>query len=390
MTDELLPILFVDDDANLLAGFRRNLRKQFEVRTELGGEAGLRAISETPQAFAVVVSDLRMPEMDGIDFLTRVRAIAPDSTRILLTGNADVSAAMAAVNEGNIFRFLTKPCPSLVLVSAIEAACEHHRLVTAERVLLERTLHGSVNMLTEVLAITSPSAFGRVSRLKKLAGDVAEAMGGVDRWKVELAAMVSQVAHVSLPNEVVASLRSGDELTDKEQKMVDRLPEVAVRLIEQIPRLEEVQLILRHQGRAFADGATGTGASEGEIEIPLGSRILKAVIDLGAIDSRELVPSAEIEVLRRRTGRYDPAVLAVLETVLNSSANLGGEIQLVSVSELISGMVLLEAVLDGTGRLLVAAGQETSVGLCERLRNFASNVGVKEPIRVVVRAVESS
>jgi CheY-like chemotaxis protein len=104
-------ILFVDDEPNVLQAFDRQLRKRFDMVTAIGPDAALRLVSEDT-AFAVVVSDLRMPGMDGIEFLARVRTLLPDATRIMLTGQADLSHAILAVNRGHIFQFLTKPCPA--------------------------------------------------------------------------------------------------------------------------------------------------------------------------------------------------------------------------------------------------------------------------------------
>ena len=102
-------ILCVDDDPNILEAYRRQLRKEFRVETAIGPEEGCRKI-ESSGPYAVVVSDLQMPNMNGIQFLTKVREQSPDTVRMLLTGNADLNAAVEAVNQGQIFRFLTKPC----------------------------------------------------------------------------------------------------------------------------------------------------------------------------------------------------------------------------------------------------------------------------------------
>src|ERR1022692_2024409 len=103
-------ILFVDDDPNLLASCERSLRRHFQIETAEGGEAGLAKLASRGP-YAVVVADRQMPRMDGIEFLGAVRKRAPDTVRIMLTGNADLEGAIRVVNEGNIFRFLTKPCP---------------------------------------------------------------------------------------------------------------------------------------------------------------------------------------------------------------------------------------------------------------------------------------
>ena len=327
------------------------------------------------EPFVVVVSDLQMPEMNGIDFLKAVRERSPDTTRILLTGNADLSSAVSAVNEGNIFRFLTKPCPNEVLIQAVSAGVEQHRLVTGERVLLERTLHGCVTMLTEILALANPSAFGRAARVKQRTGEVAAQLGEPARWQMEMAAMLSQAAAITLPGETVEKMSRREELTASEQEMVDRLPQISEDLIADIPRLDEVRAILRHQNR-HCEGTSESG------EQPIGARILRAVVDLDAAESEGLPPVAALEALNQRAGWYDPEVLGTLGDCLETSRV--GEIVDMQVSELRSGLVLLDAVESSDGRLLVARGQEVSVGLLERLRNFARNVGVKEPLRILV------
>ena len=100
-------ILMVDDEDAVLVGYQRMFRNEFQIETAPGGAAALAALEATGP-YAVVVSDMRMPEMDGAKFLTKVKVFAPDTIRIMLTGDADVRSAVTAVNEGSIFRFLTK------------------------------------------------------------------------------------------------------------------------------------------------------------------------------------------------------------------------------------------------------------------------------------------
>ncbi|MBV9949331.1 MAG: response regulator, partial [Myxococcales bacterium] len=113
-------VLCVDDEPNVLEGLALSLRRGHDVVTAGGGEAGLEILGRDP-TIAAVVSDMRMPGMDGATFLGKARALAPDATRVLLTGQTELDAAITAINEGRIFRFLTKPCPPAVLVPAVEA-----------------------------------------------------------------------------------------------------------------------------------------------------------------------------------------------------------------------------------------------------------------------------
>jgi FixJ family two-component response regulator len=194
---------------------------------------------------AVVVSDMRMPGMDGAAFLAEVRSRWPEVVRMLLTGQSDIESAIAAINKGQIFRFLTKPCPPPALLAAVQAAVAQHELITAERVLLEQTLHGSIKALTDMLALVSPVSFGRATRVKQLVSDIAGHLGLKERWQVEVAAMLSQIGHMTLPAETAERVYYGRALSNDEQRLVARLPGLTESLLGNIPRLETVREIQR-------------------------------------------------------------------------------------------------------------------------------------------------
>lgn len=138
MTSARARVMLVDDEPDLLESLSDLLRRDVEVTTAVGGAAGLEALPRCQPH--VVVSDMRMPGMDGATFLSRVRERAPATVRILLTGHADLDAAMRAVNDGGVFRFLTKPCPPPTLRQALRDGIEHHRMLTADRELLASRL----------------------------------------------------------------------------------------------------------------------------------------------------------------------------------------------------------------------------------------------------------
>lgn len=132
-------ILCVDDEPMVLAALRDTLRRRFDVTVAEGGQAGLNALG-ADGPFAVVVSDFMMPGMNGAEFLAFARVAAPDTVRVLLSGQATVENAIAVVNDGNIFRFLTKPCAPPDLLRALDDAVEQSRLLTADNALVERKL----------------------------------------------------------------------------------------------------------------------------------------------------------------------------------------------------------------------------------------------------------
>jgi DNA-binding NarL/FixJ family response regulator len=125
-------ILFVDDEPLVLDGIKRMLHNEFEISTAMGGENGLTAIRENGP-YAIVISDMRMPGMNGAEFLSQVRQNSPETVRMLLTGYTDINAAIEAVNEGHIFRYLTKPCEKNTLVGAINLGLTQYRAITAEK-----------------------------------------------------------------------------------------------------------------------------------------------------------------------------------------------------------------------------------------------------------------
>ena len=253
-------VLFVDDDTNLLQAVARQQRRHFDFSTSDDPHEALRRV-HSEDAFSVVVADLEMPGMDGIEFLKRVERASPDSTRIMLTGNADLESATRAVNDGHIFRFLTKPCQPQDLREAIRAGAKVQELVVAERDLLERTLRGAVEVLTETLGLVNPAAFGRASRVRRCVRELAKHMKLPDPWRFEVAAMLSQVGCVTVPAEVVGKAFSDGSLTEDEARMVASHPGVGCQLIRNIPRLEEVAEMIGLQHARFDGKNSGPNST---------------------------------------------------------------------------------------------------------------------------------
>ncbi|MCA9592984.1 MAG: response regulator, partial [Myxococcales bacterium] len=195
-------ILLVDDEPLVLEGLARQLGWEFEVSTAPSGARALELVqSEGP--FAVVISDMRMPNMDGAEFLERARALDPDMVRVLLTGQSDLLQAIRAVNHGQLFRFLSKPCPPDVLVPTIQDAVRQHRLLTAERELLEKTLRGSVQTLLDTLALAQPDTFGRARRVEQYVVEVLDTIGEKEQWSIQLAALLCHLPLITLPPETL-------------------------------------------------------------------------------------------------------------------------------------------------------------------------------------------
>ena len=364
-------ILIVDDEVMVLEGLEAVLRKGYEVITALGGEAGMRALREKGP-FRIVVSDMRMPGMDGAAFLARVREESPDSIRLLLTGYADLDASVRAVNQGQIFRFLTKPCPTATLTAALAEAERQYQLVVAERELLEKTLHGSIAALIDLLGLVQPTVFGRATRLQKRAGALADRARVPDRWQIEVAALLSQVGFVALPPGLVERWFRGETVTPEERAMVERVPAIGEKLLAHIPRLEGVLEIIRLHPLRYDEAMRANKA------LPMGARILKVVIDLDEVEASLGADGGAVDMLVQRKGRYDPNLLEAAEELFGGvSKRRPMEI---SVSRLEVGMILVDEVRTVNGMLVVGRGQMVTPALLERLRNFSQKF--VEPVMV--------
>jgi response regulator RpfG family c-di-GMP phosphodiesterase len=377
-------ILLVDDEPNLLAALQRALRTKFSIEIAVGGAAGL-AMLQNWQEFAVVVSDMRMPGMDGVEFLTKVKEAAPDIVRIMLTGNSDQATAIEAINEGSIFRFLNKPCSPEHLAAALTAGFRQHQLITAERDLLENTLRGSIKVLTEILALADPKAFGHGEMLRDNMHELAAAMKMTDRWELEVAALLSPIGYVTIPAELLLKERNGALLSGEEQEMFRRIPAIGGSLLAQIPRLEEVAKILTYQGKCF----DGSGHPDDEVAgaaIPQGARMLKILCDLADLEGAGKTHASALEQMRARRGWYDPQILELLNSpsvaAKLTKADPAKPSLALTFAQLRNGNVLRSDVVTRDGTLIVVAGNRITPALMARLKNFSQLSGIKEPIFV--------
>jgi len=232
-------ILLVDDELNILQSMQRQLRKRFEIVIAESGDEALTAL-KTKGPFAVIVSDMRMPGMDGVQLLSRVKDSFPDTVRIMLTGNADQETASEAVNAGQIFRFLSKPCSTAVLATSLALAVRQHNLLTAEKELLNETVKGSIMVMAELLSLSNATAFSSGYRIKPMVTQIAKDLGLKGLWQYEVAALMSQIGCITLPGDVLHKLHAGIILSEEEQRMYENHPKVGSKLIRKIPRLERL------------------------------------------------------------------------------------------------------------------------------------------------------
>jgi response regulator RpfG family c-di-GMP phosphodiesterase len=373
-------VLFVDDEPQVLEGIQRALRKRVELQTAATGAEGLRLISEEGP-FALVISDMRMPGMNGAQFLAKVREQAPDIVRMILSGQSDMQATIDAVNEGYIYRFLSKPCAAEQLFLAIEDGLKQHRLITAEKELLEHTLSGCVKMLIEILGMVSPAASSRASRIQRYTLALADSLHLPNRWEWSLAALVSQIGCVALPAELLSKVESGETLSEEERKLHESHPEVAGKLLVAIPRLEDVAYIVSAQFGVLNFADQPAELSLWDVR-SIGRLLLRSAADFDRMVMGSIRRDAAAETLRLSK----MAVPACVIEALHKLAPVSQErvIKQLRLKDLAPGMILDEDLVSSKGIRLVPAGNQVTRSLIVRLNSIATGVGVAEPFRVAV------
>ncbi len=372
--DESLPrILVVDDEENVLAGLRRQLSMDYEVITANSGFAGLRAIRDEGP-FAVVVSDMQMPRMNGAWFLSRVHENFPRTVRILLTGHADLESAMEAVNRGRIFEFLTKPCGGEELRNVLAKAVKHHRVLEYEARLLEETLSRSINMLAEVLELVNPVAFSRADRLARIVEIMTTRLSVPEAWRYVTAARLSQLGCIGLPAELLAKLHIGQVLDPGEVSAYQDHPSIGMSLLLKIPRLEEVAAIVGAQ----LDPPEASIEEDPQPYVTLGANLLRAALKYEGDRLRGVGSKQILEDLRSQG--YSSEIIDALRGV--SVVEDSGTTKVVGIADLNVYMHLDQDVRSSSGSMLAAKGQRVTSAMLARLLNFQKSKKLSGPVRV--------
>ena len=383
-------ILLVDDETKVLHSLSRTLSEEEfdQVQISQSGQEALDLIKREPD-LAVIVSDYHMPGMNGIELLERVHLISPETSRILLTGAADLEMALDAVNRGHIFRFLLKPCASEIFVAAIKDGIRQNELIAAERELLSKTLSGSIKVMVDILAVLSPEIFAQAGRLRKLAHQLAMALQLEERaWEIELAALLSQIGAVTIPRDLVKRWHKGELLIESEINLIRTIPDVGKALIKNIPRLENVAEAVGFQNCTYR--SQNTSIAPIASEIPVLARILKVIVDFDRLKEKTKDPAIAFQTLLVHESEYDPEILAafrlkVLQMDGQYSHRLSGALKGekdIYVEGLKPGMVLSRDVIDANGTLIVAKDTVITDVLKYQLINYFRSHLIDEPVYI--------
>jgi response regulator RpfG family c-di-GMP phosphodiesterase len=407
MSETLAPatLLFVDDEPGILSSLRRLFRPHgYRILVAESGALGLAELEKTP--VDLVISDMRMPEMDGATFLKAVRQRWPDTVRILLTGYADVTSTVAAINEGEIYRYVAKPWDDNEIVKTVREALEGHHLkqenlrltaltqsqneelkglnASLEQKVAERTAelrqalsfveqsHGelkksfltSVQVFAGLIELRSGPAGSRLAghgrRVADMARNLAQrlGMGDVEVQNIMLAGLLHDVGKMGLPDDLLG--KAFNTLSQDQRALVMKHPVIGQNILIAIDKFKDAAILVRHHHESF-DG-NGYPDRLAGISIPQGSRILAVVNDydslqIGTLVQRPLRPEEALAFIADNRGkRYDPATVDAFLKLISETRKSGPTELPLRTMHLKPGMVVSRDLPHRDGYLLLAKG----------------------------------
>jgi len=426
-------LLLVDDEANILAALRRLFRPQgYVIHTAESGAAGLAILEQEP--VDLVISDMRMPQMSGAEFLAQVAQRWPAVTRILLTGHADLSSTVDAINRGHIYGYFSKPWEDNEILLTVRHAIEQKRLrqerdelleltrrQNQELTLLNASLEQRVRARTEELRQTNMflelayqqlqdsyyaaipifasmvqlregPGTGHGMRVAELARDVATHMGldEDDVRHVYFAGLLHDVGKLAWSDELLHTPYAN--LSTAQRRVVEKHPITGQAVLMALEPLRKTAEFIRHHHEHF-DGKGYPDRLFGE-RIPLGARILAAVNDYdglrsGTLLGEDLSALDARSFLQKRSGsRYDATVVAALIAVLDAREKGEGLVRELRLEpyQLVPGMVLSRDLLSDDGVLLLTKGYRLNAMLVDKLLAFVA----EDRSRLIVHVVADS
>ncbi|HME35219.1 MAG TPA: HD domain-containing phosphohydrolase [Candidatus Sulfotelmatobacter sp.] len=369
-------ILFVADDPGCVISSEAILQKHFEVDTAPGAEEGLTAIRDRGP-YAVVISDMRMPGMNGTQFLARVRETAPDTVRMMVAGYSDINAIADAVNGGQLFRLLVKPCEPEALSAAVSSGLAQYRLAAAKTDLLDNTLMGSIKILSDILCVASPEAFDKSIRIMRCVSHVTSKVHLFHSWCFGAAAMLSQLGCITLDQQVVRAAFRGTHLSAEDRTRFEAHPGAARDILATVRRLEPVAWMIAQQ---LNSGIPQNPAHTTELPaeaLVFGARMLRVAV---AFDNLRMsgIPTDEAVIRLRYRSDFDRRIVDALADMTFDQSK--AQLRKVSISSLPIGAILQQDVRNRAGVLVVAKGQEVTNSLRDKLEHFSTKRSIDNAV----------
>jgi CheY-like chemotaxis protein len=370
-------VLLVDDDGALLRSLERNLCFDYALTTADSGQAALDLLADGGP-FSVIVTDMRMPGMDGVAFIEAARVRTPRSIFLMLTGNQDVETAIKAVNDGHVFRFLNKPCEIAEIKRAIDAALRQFELVQAEKELLQKTFVGAVNMLTDVIDALRPEVLQQSDQIDAVMRSCEEGLGFCGPWEFRLAARLGLLGLALQPDEEQSRFRLLSPADPESDRLFKKIATTSAKLIERIPRLDRVADIIRMQ--CGSDSAMTAEAIQ-TASTAAGGLLLRVATQWTFMMNAGTNPETALLELRESLPDLPPRLCCALLSTEMGKANAPG--RSVALENLREGMILYDNVLSDDGALLLRKGRRLTLPVIEKLRSHgATSEGIREIVVV--------
>lgn len=360
-------IICVDDEQGILDGLNYTLRAAYRVQAFTNPLDVVPYLDKEPEV-SVLISDMRMPQMSGADLLALIGEKHSHVVRILLTGQADMNSAIRAINEGQIFRFLSKPCPPAVLARAVSDAHRVYVMRAQEKSLLEQTVNGCIKALVESMALSCPYSFGRSLSIHRLAEEIAVCLGLEMDWRLDAAGLMALVGFMVLPSSVAEKIYTHKPLSDAEQKMARRIPDVTRKLVSEIPRMEEVTEILGFSMRGYLE-SEALSENLKVRELSLLGNILHLSIEFDRQVSQGIPPVRALGILEARNAEFNPRCLEAL-VALKGGISAPRKVCELSIMRLREGSVLAADLYTKIGELIIPAGQPLTNYAIQKIRNI--------------------
>jgi response regulator RpfG family c-di-GMP phosphodiesterase len=408
-------VLCIDDELNVLKACKRLLhRAGFDVTTTDDPEEAKKLVQA--ESFAVVISDQRMPIVEGTELLEQIHELSPQTVRILLTGYADLNASIDAINRGGVFRYLTKPWDDNELTAIVSQAADNYNLTAENQRLQDLTERQNSELTTlneeleDRVARRTEQVRGLVTRLEETLGGTSEVLGTLaekhsptlgnhgrrvatlsmklaehlqveddDLFQLRFAATLHDIGKIGISQKILTRERSAQ--TGIEKELLDQHVIHGEELVASIPKMETAAMFVRHHhelldGTGFPDRLTGDA-------IPLGARIIAVASAFDNLmnsrkDYHESCPDEALAAVRKNAlSSFDPTVVDALANCLSTTNpdELSRESDVdMNPCDLVEGLVLTRDLTSSRGLLLLAAGTqltEDSITLIRRFRRDA-------------------
>jgi response regulator RpfG family c-di-GMP phosphodiesterase len=363
-------IMAVDDNPANLKLLEGMLRQQgYQVRSFPRGRLALAAAAENPPDLFLL--DINMPEMTGYEVCEHLKSNdkLAGIPVIFLSALGETADKVKAFRSGGV-DYVTKPFQLEEVQARVDTHIKLQRAQQVEHDLLEKTLNGAVRALTELVQLTAPLLALRSAAIRGIVVHITKRMATAESWQYELAAMLSLIGCITLPDEAFEKAYGGQDLLEEEDRMFRAHPSCGALVLSKIPRLEAVAEMIRDQQM-----------TEGTEPAKLGARMLGMAVELDRRMFRGMPFTAALQELRTMPERFDPEMLEALGDY--ETPKVASELEQAWVHELQVSMILAEDVLSKDGKMtIVRKGATLSDTLIARIHNFRKVRGVQEPIRV--------